>query len=160
MRPPTRSFANQPSRIRPVLMLVIFLTLLLSLGCGGQHNAESAKYQIELLPPEFGDTYLLVRLSDDAGQPVTNALVSAEGNMNHAGMVPVISGPVHDADAPSADGEDDGSADGVYRIPFEFTMLGDWIITVTAVVEAAAGQEATRDFDLTVRSDGTILRDP
>ncbi len=109
-------------------------------------------YLIEMLPPQSGVDSLSVRLTDDAGQPITDAEVSLEGNMNHAGMVPVLAGPVADAD--------DGSADGVYQVPFQFTMFGDWIVTASAVVDADAGDTVIANFDLSVDAGGAKLTKP
>ncbi len=55
--------------------------------------------------------------------------------MTHAGMQPVL------ADAGSG-------ADGVYPADFEWTMSGDWVVTVTAALPD--GRTALRRFDLTV----------
>lgn len=69
--------------------------------------------------PHVGGTTCTVRLADGAGAPVRGADVRLEGNMNHAGMVPVF------ADAAEA-------APGRYESPFEFTMGGDWFVVVSA----------------------------
>jgi hypothetical protein len=74
--------------------------------------------------------------------------VTVEGNMNHAGMVPVLADPVRD--------DADGVADGSYRIPFQFTMLGDWIITVS--VERADGAEVEQNIEATVGDQGVNIR--
>jgi hypothetical protein len=66
--------------------------------------------------------------------------VSLEGNMTHAGMVPVLTESVWDGA--------DGSEDGVYHIPFEFSMLGDWIISVK--IENRDGDRFTQDIDVLV----------
>ncbi len=109
--------------------------------------AEQAALAIDLLPPETGASYLQVRVTGTDGAPVTDAQVSLEGNMNHAGMVPVISEPVTD--------DADGDADGVYQVPFEFTMFGDWIITVS--VTAADGAAISADVDVSVDESGARL---
>lgn len=109
-------------------------------------------YLIEMLPPEPGASSLSVRVTGSAGEPVTDAAVSLEGNMNHSGMVPVLAGPVADAD--------DGSADGIYTVPFEFTMLGDWIVSVETIVDADTGDAILANFDLSVGPDGAALSTP
>ena len=68
--------------------------------------------------------------------------MAARGDMSHAGMAPVI-----------ASSEDD--ADGVYRIPFEWTMAGDWFVDVT--VTLADGREVVQRFDLSVS--GAMMHD-
>jgi hypothetical protein len=102
----------------------------------------SAAIQVTLLPAPEGPSgeYLTVQLADAEGAPITDAMVSLEGNMNHAGMVPVITEGVAD--------DADGASDGVYQVPFAFTMNGDWIITVIA--ELADGSTERQDVNLTV----------
>lgn len=90
---------------------------------------------------------MTVRVADSSGNPVTGALVSVEGNMNHAGMVPVTTEGVRD--------EDDGTADGRYTLPFGFTMLGDWILTVR--VEQEDGTVITRDIGAQVTGEAVTI---
>jgi len=122
-------------------MLVLLLT-----ACGaGDENAAGADLQINLLPAPGGisGAYLQVQVADATGAPITDAQVAIEGNMNHAGMAPVF------VDAVSDDA--DGTADGIYELPFQFTMLGDWIITVD--VTLADGTAVTRDIEVTAGSE-------
>ena len=67
--------------------------------------------------------------------------------MTHAGMVPVLTESVWDG----ADGAEDGS----YHVPFQFTMLGDWIITVK--IERREGDPLKEDVDLLVTSEGVTV---
>lgn len=68
--------------------------------------------------------------------PVTDAEVEVTGDMTHAGMTPVVATAPHESD-------------GTYRTEgFEFTMAGDWILTVDAV--APDGSEAGTTLELTV----------
>jgi hypothetical protein len=131
---------------RTLGIVFIFCLALLS-ACGGNTApaADAGDLQIQIVAPAEGimaDT-LVIHLRDAAGQPITDATVALEGNMNHAGMAPVFADAVTD--------EADGAADGYYTVPFAFTMLGDWILTVT--VEEADGATVTRDLDLTVAED-------
>jgi hypothetical protein len=69
-----------------------------------------------------GPARLIVSLADSLGNPVDGAEVRVEGNMSHAGMVPVM-------DTAMARGE------GLYVVPdFRFTMGGDWVLTITATL--------------------------
>ena len=97
------------------------------MAMAGMENSSEAM-MVTLVPaPEGQDgEYLSVELMDMDGAPITDAMVSLEGNMNHAGMVPVVADGVAD--------DADGAADGVYQVPFEFSMGGDWIITVSAMM--------------------------
>ena len=136
------------SRISRIVQTSCLLFLWLALaGCGGRTPSGAGDLTIRLAPPSEGDDagYLTVQLADASGAPVTEATVQLEGNMNHAGMAPVLSVAVTD--------NADGSTDGAYHIPFSFTMLGDWIITVSA--ERAGKAKSTQNFNVTV-SDGKV----
>ena len=130
------------SKIRWILpFLLIGLVLA---GCRQQtQSATDASLDIALrLDPEaatVGDATLIVTVKDSSGNPVNDAKVSARGDMNHAGMVPVIK------DAAS-------SKDGEYTIPFEWTMAGDWTVEVT--VELKDGTKVSKTFDESVETSG------
>ncbi len=130
------------------LVLMLLAAWLLG-ACGPLPAGEAGEggnpdtLRLHLIPPAAG-TGLTVYVADAAGMPVTDATVQVEGDMNHAGMAPVIGEPVAD--------EADGAADGFYHIPFQFTMMGDWILTVT--VERADGTRLERQLNLRVNDAG------
>lgn len=111
-------------------------------GCtrGGEDSSDSAEdvnmeIQITPDPPEVGPAVIEVILTDEDGNPIAGADLEIEGNMSHAGMEPVIVNAT-------------GDQDGLYVTEgFEFTMGGDWIITVSGTL--ADGREIERTFDLT-----------
>ena len=80
-----------------------------------------------------GQQTMSFTLKDALGKSVTGARVSLEANMSHAGMAPVF-----------ADATEVGP--GSYRGVVEFSMAGDWIITVHA--RLASGQTIERQFDI------------
>jgi hypothetical protein len=49
-------------------------------------------------------------------------------------------------------GETQTSQNGEYRIPFEWTMAGDWFVEIT-VTQANGGDSVTQRFDLSVYTD-------
>lgn len=51
------------------------------------------------------------------GTPVSGAILEVEGNMTHAGMEPIFVSAIE-------------VAPGDYRAPLEWTMGGDWILTI------------------------------
>ena len=133
-----------------LLVSLLILIVLVFAGCqrigqspAANDTAEHADIQIALHPMPLEET-LAVVLTDAAGAPITDATVALEGNMNHAGMIPVLADPVAD--------DADGDADGHYHLPFTFTMLGDWILSVT--VTLADGSSFTRNLDVQASSDG------
>lgn len=125
--------------MRWMLLVLIGLMLLVS-ACGGRESAvqeSAADYTIEVQtepdPPTVGEATLLITLTDPAGQPVDNATINVQGDMNHAGMVPEF-------------GETDSSTDGVYKVPFNWSMAGSWILEITATLPDDQG---TAEVNLT-----------
>ncbi len=112
------------------------LALLVLLPIGGCREAEPQgdpglilELGISPTPPAVGPARLIISLRDTLGNPVEGADVQVEGNMSHAGMVPVT-------------GTASVRGPGVYVLPdFRFTMAGGWILTVTA--RLPDGREAT-----------------
>lgn len=88
-------------------------------------------------PPRPGPGALIFSVTDGQGRPLDNVTLNVEGNMTHAGMVPVFAQGV-------------GGEDGLYEVPFEWTMGGDWIVTVKATL--ADGGLVTRQFNVSVES--------
>jgi hypothetical protein len=84
-------------------------------------------------PPRVGTASVVVKMQDKAGQPIVGATVSLEGNMNHAGMVPVL------ADAFEF-------APGNYQADLDFNMGGDWFILVYATL--ADGRSLQHQVDV------------
>src|SRR5690606_4271195 len=115
-----------------------FVPLLLLIGCRQNNEATAENIDIAVAldtdMPAVGDATLLVTVTTDDGTPVNDATVSVRGDMTHAGMVPVIPDAVSEAE------------DGVYTIPFEFTMGGDWIVTVD--VTLANGDTASTTYEI------------
>jgi hypothetical protein len=87
-------------------------------------------------PPSVGSGLLIFTLRDPAGQPVEGAAVSVEGNMSHAGMIPVA-------------GVVESSIGGEYRVALDWTMSGDWFIDVT--FDLPDGMQVARRFPIGVR---------
>jgi YtkA-like len=84
-----------------------------------------------------GKDTLSVRVTDGSGAPINNAKVEVRGDMNHAGMQPVF-------------GEASTASDGLYEVPFEWSMGGDWVLEVT--VTLADGTKSTDSFFVSVTS--------
>jgi hypothetical protein len=88
---------------------------------------------IEPEPPQLGPATVTVTLTGNGGEPITGAGVELEGNMSHAGMVPVFGKAVE-------------VAPGRYLAELEFTMAGDWFILVRA--ELPDGRSMERVIDV------------
>lgn len=138
-------------KLTKATFLLALTTILVLAACGGRAQATNgADLQISLVAPSEGANaqYLIVQVADKAGKPITNAMVNVEGNMQHAGMAPVM--------GKAASDEADGKADGRYQIPFAFDMLGDWIITVS--VKNADNTTVQRDIPVTVSEQGVKVK--
>lgn len=101
---------------RPLLWAL--LAAALSACAPSRELATDVVAELEFDPAPFvGEVRLGLSLKDSQGRPISGADLELEGNMNHAGMVPVFVDP-------------DEVAKGEYSSNFEFTMGGDWLMTV------------------------------
>jgi hypothetical protein len=124
-----------------VFLMGLAFFLLLGSGCARvSQQAESADIEITMtaipFPPHIGDSRLVIQVADKMGSPIDDAHLAIKGNMTHAGMVPVLA---------EVDG---GGEAGVYTIPFEWTMAGDWVVTVD--LQLPDGTKAQERFDINV----------
>lgn len=111
-------------------------------GCGRAQNAAgvtqdsfTVTFAVEPAAPVIGDGELVITLKDPQGQPVSDARLAVEANMSHAGMAPV-------------NAEATGGTDGVYRVPLQWTMAGDWYVDVKFTL--SDGQSVRRRFPVQV----------
>ena len=117
---------------------VLFLSLLslVLVACGGRQSQQTdsggVNIDLEITNLVVGESTLMITLTSAGGEQINDASLSVRGDMTHAGMTPVVR-------------EIDGGENGVYIVPFEWTMAGDWIITVDATL--ADGQTVTRRFE-------------
>ena len=88
-------------------------------------------------PAVVGDLTLVIQVFDKKGSPIPDAHVDVRGDMTHAGMEPVLAIA-------------QGSIDNEYRIPFRWTMAGDWVVTVNVVL--SSGETFQKTFNFTVTS--------
>ena len=118
-------------------LFAILLVGLLS-GCGGRNSNQTDESGIQISAEVgsmlVGQTELQVTVLEASGLPINDATVSIKGDMAHAGMQPVL-------------GESSSAVDGVYTIPYEWTMAGDWFVTID--VELADGTAVSKRFDFT-----------
>lgn len=121
----------------------LLVLLLLSTACTRRSAAPgppgNLQIRIESESHSVGLSRLTLLVTDESDEPVTGANVTVRGDMSHAGMVPVL------AEAVETD-------PGLYRTELEWTMAGDWIVTVTV---GRPGHEAVeQQFDLSVAGPG------
>jgi hypothetical protein len=124
----------------------IVLCLLMTCLTACRHSQQTAQpgdeavkidLQMSPQPPTVGDGTLVIRVIDQAGTPIRDARIEVRGDMTHAGMAPV-----------SAIAQ--GTVDDEYRIPFRWTMAGDWVVSVN--VALSSGETIKKTFDVTITS--------
>ena len=103
-------------------------------------SSVAVECEVSPRPPRVGPAVFSLKLTDaGTSKPVSGARVRLEGNMTHAGMSPVF-----------AEAKEDEP--GRYRATLEFTMGGDWVVLVHAVLPD--GRKVERQFDVKgVRAD-------
>ncbi|MDQ7026820.1 MAG: copper chaperone PCu(A)C [Anaerolineae bacterium] len=125
-----------------MIALLGFLMLIL-VGCRQEEALSSEDINIALAfePADLavtGDSTVLVTVTDNDGNAINDATVTIRGDMSHAGMAPVI----RDVET----GEE-----GVFSTDYEWTMAGDWEVSVT--VTLPDGTSAGETFAFTVEGD-------
>jgi hypothetical protein len=100
-----------------------------------RHRFEELKFTEEISPqpPRVGPVTLTLRITDLAGTPVSGAQVTMEGEMTHAGMVPVF------ADANEIE-------PGRYQAIMKLSMAGEWRVNVH--VTRSGGHKEDYEFDI------------
>jgi hypothetical protein len=127
-----------------VVLLAIFILMLVMTACGQQDDATPAavdaqmSMRVESEVLTVGETTLIVTLINGDGSPLDGATLRVVGDMDHEGMVTV-------------NREVSESAGGEYQVPFEWTMGGGWIVTVTANLPENGGQ-LTETFEYFVEA--------
>lgn len=122
-----------------LLILLLILVALVACRQSGTPAIDSPTLVLSWLGDHqalaAGPATLEITVLDLAGRPVNDATVTVRGDMTHAGMQPVMA-----TAAPMGN--------GVYEAAFDWTMAGDWIVTVTATVPD--GRSGTQEFPATV----------
>lgn len=99
--------------------------------------------RIDPQPAAVGDdTTLFITVTHSDDTPVENASISIRGDMNHAGMMPVLREPEEISQV----------APGEYTTPFEWTMGGEWFVVVNVTLDDDT--RIMQEFDLSVEGDG------
>ena len=95
------------------------------------------KVTIELveLPKTYrvGNETISLKMSDALGHGVSGAHLSLEGNMSHAGMAPIFGKAIE-------------TSPGSYSGNLEFSMAGDWVISVNA--RLSDGRQVEQQFEI------------
>lgn len=129
--------------VRLALVSLLLVGLMFAAACRRSTIDAAPEVQVTLAtdpaPPLVGPARLRVTITNGDGRPFDGATpVTLRGDMNHAGMVPVIR-------------EATGRGEGVYTADFEWTMAGDWTVTVEATLPD--GRVKTSVFPFTVATE-------
>jgi hypothetical protein len=135
-----------PRRVAGVTATLVTLAIAAAgaaatIGCGQRARSETTvDVAWTLSRREVGPATLTMTLRDASGTPVQGAIVRVEGHMTHPGMAPIQATATAAADR----------AGGVYHANLVFTMAGDWVLLVSAVLPD--GRRVERRLDIgTVR---------
>lgn len=124
-----------PLKLRAAAALALVAGALALGSCGGDDGAEAnVALSVDPAEPAMGMAEVTVNVTDEGGAPVQADSVMIVGDMDHP-MEPSIA-------------EANPAGDGVYVADFEFTMPGEWVLTVTA--EGAKAGHITADFPVSV----------
>jgi YtkA-like protein len=109
-----------PVLLKCSLMIALCACFVIAQACRKQERKSpdlTFAPEISPQPPRVGKVTLTLNIKDASGAPVAGARLNLEGNMSHAGMVPVF-----------AEASEIGP--GRYRSVMELSMAGDWNVTV------------------------------
>ncbi len=131
--------------------VILGLLIAILTACGGQTDNTTPTTNVEISviiepdPPSMGESTLIVTLKDSDGNAINGATLKVHGDMDHAGMSPV-------------DREVSASTNGEYRVPFEWTMGGGWVVTISAQLPNNGGKvEKTVNYFVEAVSSGSII---
>lgn len=125
-------------------ILLFFFVLLVAVACrqGPPLTAENVNLDITVTDLLVGQTDLVVSVTDSQDNPVEDpGSLTLRGDMDHAGMVPVLAENITD------------SEDGVFTVPFEWTMGGAW--TVEATLTLPNDEVVVETFTYEILSEAT-----
>jgi hypothetical protein len=118
------------------------IAVTLAIGCTRLSRLDDEALDVQLVvnldpdPPLFGrPCRVVVTVLAADGKPINDARLEIRGDMTHAGMVPVVVKVTE-------------GVEGAYSTAFEWTMAGDWVLTVRA--ELHDGRVARRQFEIAV----------
>ncbi|MDE2635536.1 MAG: copper chaperone PCu(A)C [Chloroflexota bacterium] len=129
------------------LLTGLALVLLVIAACRQQQPAAPADIQLELKASDTraGETTLMLMVTDADGKPLSNpGTLSVRGDMNHAGMVPVFA-------------EAEGATDGVFSLPFEWTMAGSWLVEASLTLPSGTVASETFTFEILTEANGNDM---
>jgi hypothetical protein len=122
--------------LAPVMLAVFIVALSTPTSCGrASTTSGNVDIGLQLLTEKaVGLATVEITVRTPEGKPIDGAQLSLRGDMNHAGMVPVLVQP-----KPAGSGR-------YLAEDFRFTMGGDWILTVQATLPD--GERVEQSFNV------------
>ena len=122
------------------LLRACLLTILLLVGaaCRQEQKLAASDVVLDMSVSDLrvGETTLTLRVSDKQGNPLAEpGTLSLRGDMDHAGMAPVLA-------------EANNAVEGVFTVPFEWTMGGSWTVEASLVLSADEVARQVFRFDI------------
>ncbi len=136
------------TKIAHRLLLCLLLSVMLLAGCR-QQQLSAADIQLSMSVSDLliGETTLLVTVTDSKGNTLSNpGRLNVRGDMDHAGMVPVLA-------------EADSATNGVFTLPFEWTMGGGWTIEARLALEDGTVASETFRYQILTEAGDTGMAD-
>ncbi len=126
--------------LAPRRFTCLLFGILLLAGCRQQPpTATDIQLGMSVSDTLVGETTLLVTVKDKDGNTLRDpGTLNIRADMDHAGMAPVLA-------------QSDTALDGVFILPFEWTMGGGWIVEVSLTLEN--GTVASETFRYEVLSE-------
>ncbi|MCA9885346.1 MAG: copper chaperone PCu(A)C [Anaerolineae bacterium] len=129
--------------------VILLLSLLVLVGCRPEETPpEEANVTLDINvepdEPVVGEASTIAVTLMRGDEAINDASVEIRGDMNHAGMQPVIRTV-------------EEGTDGVYTTDFDWTMAGDWIVTVNATL--ADDTVVTQEFSYTIPGEAVDMSD-
>lgn len=118
------------------LGFVLIFTLLLA-ACRQQSQATSAySLAVSVAGLHTGPSQIIVSVHDENGNAVENpGAIALRGDMDHAGMAPVFA-------------ESSKAINGLFTVPFEWTMAGTWILEAKLTTDSGESVTETVQYEI------------
>jgi hypothetical protein len=102
-----------------IVLIIVSVSLVVIFRTSEELSLPRMTLNSDPYPLSLGTAMLLVSLADSRGAPIENAVVDMTAMMEHEGMLPLSR-------------RISAGQDGIYRIPIDWSMMGQWVVDVTA----------------------------
>ncbi len=131
-------------------LAALAMLLLMCVACRQVQQPAASDIVLEMAASELqvGATILTLRVHDKQGNPLTElGTVSLRGDMEHAGMTPVLA-------------QAESTVAGFFAVPFEWTMAGSWIVEASLPLATDEVLQKQFHFEVAAPSAGHAMAMP